>query len=180
MSSEIEKKYRLSTDQFKRLAEDLDELGSEYEGEVIEENLIFGGEFLRRRNAVVRIRITGKAFTLTFKRYVPDEPGFKHHIEHETAVTDASEMEAILREMELELVMVYEKRRRTWKLRDAEVVLDELPFGRFMEIEGTLPAIREVEMILEADKLEYEPETYPGLTLRYGVVSDGVTEARFE
>jgi adenylate cyclase class 2 len=180
MSSEIEKKYRLTPDQFKSLAADLDDLGAEYEGELNEENLIFGGELLKRKSALVRIRKTERAVTLTFKRFVPDDPGFKHHIEHETVVAGAAEMEAILRELGLELVLVYEKRRRTWKLRDAEVVLDELPFGHFMEIEGTLPAIREAEMILDAEKLEYEPETYPGLTLRYGVVSDGVSEARFE
>ncbi len=179
MPSEIEKKYRLSSEEFGRIAEDLDQLGAAYEGAVTEENLIFGGELLIRRNSVVRIRKTDESATLTFKRYVSNESGYKHHIEHESKISDAAEVEALLRELELVLVMVYEKRRRTWKLREAEVVLDELPFGLFMEIEGSPAAIREAEMILEAEKLEHEPETYPGLTQKFGVLSAGIREARF-
>jgi adenylate cyclase class 2 len=179
MASEIEKKYRLTPGDLERLSEDLRELGAEYSGEVSEENLIFSGELLMRRNAVVRIRKTERGSTLTFKRYVPDEPGFKHHIEHETVIGDPSEVESMLREMELELVIVYEKRRRTWRVRDAEVVLDELPFGLFMEIEGDPAAIREAEMILDAEGLEYEPETYPRLTQVFGKKNLGVYEARF-
>jgi hypothetical protein len=60
-----------------------------------------------------------------------------------------------------------------------EVVLDELPFGSFMEIEGPLTAIAEAEMLLGIEDLEVEHETYPRITARLGKLNNGIIEARF-
>ena len=76
-------------------------------------------------------------------------------------------------------VLIYEKKRRTYKFRSVEVVLDELPFGLFMEIEGSLTAIKEAEMLLGVEELEVEYETYPRLTARFGTKNGSVVEARF-
>ena len=46
-------------------------------------------------------------------------------------------MESILDALGFMPAMIYEKRRETWRLGATEVVIDELPFGLFMEIEGT-------------------------------------------
>ena len=75
--------------------------------------------------------------------------------------------------------LIYEKRRKSWKLNNTEVVLDELPFGRFMEIEGTAESIETVEALLSLKSSEVVDETYPALTARYGTNVDGVIEARF-
>jgi len=179
MANEIEKKYRLTAEDTARIAEDLDELGAEYQGAVSEENFIYSGPMLIEKNAVIRIRITEAGARLTFKQWVPREGDLKEHIEHETSIDDPAAAAGILRSLGFSVRLVYEKRRRTWKLRDAEVVLDELPFGLFMEIEGEPAAIREVEMILEAESLPPEPETYPRLTERLGVVAGEAKEARF-
>jgi len=38
---------------------------------------------------------------------------------------------------EFQPALVYEKRRTRWKIGTAEIALDELAFGLFMEIEGS-------------------------------------------
>jgi hypothetical protein len=49
-----------------------------------------------------------------------------------------------------------------------------------MEIEGTITAIKEAEMLLDIEDLETEHETYPRLTLRLGKRNGDVVEARFD
>ena len=50
--------------------------------------------------------------------------------------------------------LVYEKRRRTFRLDAAEIVLDELPFGDYMEIEADPDVIAGLEKLLGADEFE--------------------------
>jgi hypothetical protein len=59
-------------------------------------------------------------------------------------------------------------------------VLDELPFGLYIEIEGTVEAIREIEKLLAIGDLESVEETYPQLTIKYGDEINGIVEARFK
>ena len=75
--------------------------------------------------------------------------------------------------------MLYEKRRRKYVLQNIEVVLDELPFGLFMEIEGKLTESRMIEMLLDLEHLQIENNTYPKLTFHLGKEINGVIEARF-
>ena len=58
--------------------------------------------------------------------------------------------------------------------------MDELPSGLYMEIEGAITAIKEAEILLDADMLETEPMTYPRLTAKYGVRVGDLIEARFD
>ncbi|NNF00630.1 MAG: class IV adenylate cyclase [Pyrinomonadaceae bacterium] len=180
MSIEIEKKYRLTREQFMQVEKDLEELGAEYAGEDFEENILFGSEYLKHKNAVVRIRKTDRQNTLTYKQFVVAGPGGKQHIEHESIIDSPGEIAKVVEHLGLERRMVYEKRRKIWKFRDVEVVLDELPFGLYMEIEGALMAIAEAEMILEADDFEAEPKTYPFLTKEMGKKIENRIEARFD
>lgn len=179
MAEEIEKKYRLSREQFETAAGDLNAKGAEFFGSFSEVNLIFSSDELASKGAVARIRTTERGSTLTFKRRLLSDDGFKRHIEHETVISDAAVCIEILRELGLSERLIYEKRRRAWKFLETEVVLDELPFGLFMEIEGSPEAIVKVESALGADIFETEPETYPMLTEKLGISREGVTEARF-
>ena len=179
MAEEIEKKFRLSRAQFDRAAEDLAALGAEFIGTFSEVNLIFSSPQLEERSAVARIRTTEHGSTLTYKRWISSDAGVKRHIEHETEIGDPDAAAEILSELRLEVRLVYEKRRRAWKVRDAEVVLDELPFGLFMEIEGTPAAIGEAELVVAAEGFEPEPDTYPRLTERLGTRRGALIEARF-
>ena len=179
MAIETEKKYRLSETQFKQIAGELKEIGAEYIGEDFEENLIFGGEILGEQNAVLRIRKTQDKTILTYKKRIRNEFAVKQQIEHETEVADFEAIERIVESLGLIKSLVYEKRRRTWKFKETEIVLDELPFGFFMEIEGTITAIAETEMLTGAEDFETEHETYPHLTAQFGTQNGNAIEARF-
>lgn len=180
MSLEIEKKYRLTPSDRERLTRTLEELGAEFLGSESEENTIFSSEVLRDNGAIVRVRRTDTRVLLTYKRRVETQFDVKQQIEHEVEVSDAESVVAMLHELGLEPRLVYEKRRDTWKFRSVEIVLDELPFGLYMEIEGSVTAIKEAEVLLDADELETEHETYPALTSRLGKQRGNVVEARFD
>jgi adenylate cyclase class 2 len=176
---EIEKKYRLSHDRWADVVSSLRESGAEFVGEDLEENTIYGGEALDRTGGIVRIRKTQDRAILTFKRRVEHQSDVKQQIEHETEISDAAAAAEIIAELGLIPKLVYEKRRNTWRYRKTEIVLDELPFGLFMEIEGPITAIKEAEMLLGIEDLETEHETYPRLTARFGKRVADKIEARF-
>ena len=53
-------------------------------------------------------------------------------------------MDVILRRLGYVVALIYEKYRATYMLGDAEIVLDELPYGNFTEIEADEPTIERV------------------------------------
>lgn len=179
MAIEIEKKYILSNDQRKRVLASLEEFGAKYIGDDFEENTLYSGGVLNEKHAVLRVRKTGDKTILTFKERLANTSGIKQQIEYETAVEKAQELEKIIESLGFEKTLVYEKRRQTWNFRAVEIVLDELPFGQYMEIEGSVMAITEAEMLLDIEHLEAENETYPRLTQRFGVQNEKLVEARF-
>jgi adenylate cyclase class 2 len=180
MADEIEKKYRLSEEQKADVLESLKEIGAEFVGEDFEENILFSNDDLLEKQAVLRLRRIGEKTILTYKQKVQSNIAAKHHIEYETEVADFDEIAKIFESLGYRRSLVYEKRRRTWNFRQVEIVLDVLPFGDFMEIEGSLTAIAEAEMFLGAEDFEVVPETYPNLTLRFGKRKGDLIEARFD
>lgn len=180
MSIEIEKKYRLEPADREAVLAALNEEGAEFVGREFEENTIHSNADLRSKGAIVRIRKTENRSLLTFKRRIENEFDVKQQIEHEIEVSDAASAESIIAELGLKPVLVYEKYRDTWRFRSVEVVIDELPFGNYMEIEGSITAIKEAEMFLGLEDLVTEHETYPRLTSRFGAKVGELTEARFK
>jgi adenylate cyclase class 2 len=179
MPVEIEKKYRLTKKQRDAMLRRLLKLGSPA-GEVeFEENTIYRGGRLDVGGCALRLRrVNGRAL-LTFKERLPGKSSIKHQREEETEVMDADALDRILRSLELRPGLVYEKRRTSWQIGKAEVALDELPFGLFMEIEGPEQEIARVERQLEAESLPAVLETYPSLTAQLGKKRGGIIEARF-
>ncbi len=92
---------------------------------------------------------------------------------------DPDAMEAILARLGFFPALVYEKRRETWTLGKTEIVIDELPFGLFMEIEGAEQDIRDIESMLAIKRLRAESATYPRLTQKHGRDHGGVIQSRF-
>ena len=179
MPIEIEKKFRLSKKQREEVLQRLPEIGAQRKGEEFEVNTLYTGESLELSNSVLRLRRAGKRGILTFKQRFPSESDIKHQREEETRVEDPGAMEAILEAIGFEPALVYEKRRETWTLGKTEIVIDELPFGLFMEIEGSEQDIRDIEKKLAIKRLRTELATYPQLTQKHGVDQDGVIESRF-
>ena len=180
MAIETERKYRLSARRLDTVTAKLVELGAEYRKEVFEVNYQHRGGEMDEKGATLRLRKIGDFTVLTYKEKVKTETGTKQKIEYETSVADVDAMEKIIEHLGYRLTAVYEKRRKYWHLNDVEVVIDELPFGLFMEIEGTIEAIEEAEEMLGLKEAEREPRGYPRLTVKYGTMNGGVAEARFE
>jgi adenylate cyclase class 2 len=179
MAIEIEKKYRLNAEQREQIFINLKEIGAKFVGEDFEENTLYRGGILDEKHAVLRVRKIDDKTILTYKEPVPNSLAFKQQIEYETSVENAEEIEKIIENLGFTKALVYEKRRKIWHFRDVEIVLDELPFGLYMEIEGSVTAIAEAEMFLEIENIETEYETYPRLTQRFGVQKERLIEARF-
>ena len=179
MAIEIEKKFRLSDDWREQILANLEGLGAQFVSEDFEENTLYGGGILDEKRAVLRVRKIGSKTVLTYKERVENNSDIKHQTEFETIVESAEEIENIIAHLGFTKALVYEKRRKTWRLRDVEIMLDELPFGLYMEIEGSITAIAEAEMLLDAENFETEHETYPHLTSKFGVKKEFVIEARF-
>ncbi len=179
MGLEIEKKYRLSKKQREEVLLRLPDIGAKRKGEEFEVNTLYTGETLDVGHSVLRLRRIGDRGILTYKERFPSRSDIKHQREDETSVDDPDAMEAILDALGFRRALVYEKRRETWALGKTEIVIDELPFGLFMEIEGTEQNIRDVESKLAIKRLRSESSTYPQLSLKHGVDYDGIIESRF-
>lgn len=177
---EIEKKYRLTKDERARVLERLSEVGAEFCGEEFEENTLYSGGIINLKNCVLRLRRVGGGALLTYKERFPTTSAIKHQREDETRVDDAEAMAAILYALGYRPALIYEKRRATWRVGSAEVVVDELPFGFFMEIEGEEDAIMEAEKLLMLEEVKAEMATYPQLTAQHGKKNGELIEARFE
>jgi adenylate cyclase, class 2 len=179
MAIEIEKKYRITEDQLSDVLSALKDFSAEFIREDFEENILYQGGILDTKACVFRLRKLGDKATLTYKEPIQSEFAIKQRLEHETEISDAEAMENIIDGLGLKPILVYEKRRKTWHFRSVEIVLDELPFGLFMEIEGSITSIAEAEMILEIEHFEAENESYPSLTMKYGNQIEDVFESRF-
>lgn len=180
MSIETERKYRLSSKRLDEITQKLFDLGAVFDKEVFEVNYQHRGGKIDERGATLRLRKIGDFSVLTYKERIKSDDGAKRKVEFETTVADVDAMEKIIEKLGYKLSAVYEKRRKYWHLDDVEVVLDELPFGLYMEIEGTIEAIESAEEKLGLKEIEREPRGYPRLTIKYGKLKDGIAEARFE
>lgn len=177
---EIEKKYRLSKKQRDIVIAQLPNIGAKLRKEEFEENTLYGGNSMDLNHSILRLRRVGRKAMLTFKERFPSTSSIKHQREDETAVDDPEAMDAILDALGFTPVLVYEKRRQTWRLGNAEIVIDELPFGLFMEIEAREEDIRDVERRLAIKGLRSERATYPQLTMKHGKRFGDLVEARFD
>src|SRR5713101_3063845 len=136
MPIEIEKKYRLTEKQREQIVGRLRELKARPRKEEFEENTLYGCGVINFGRRALRLRRVGDRAILTFKERLPTPSSIKHQREEETEVADADAVDAILTALGFEAVLIYEKRRTRWKIGEAEVLIDELPFGLFMEIEA--------------------------------------------
>ena len=89
---------------------------------------------------VLRLR-QDEAVKLTYKADASMERGIVSRFEAEVEVSDFDTMDVILKRLGYEVALIYEKYRTTYTLEGVEIVLDELPFGDFSEIEGDAATI---------------------------------------
>lgn len=180
MPIEIEKKYRLTLKDRRAIEKHLRALGSKPKPLEHEENTIYRGGTLGFDLRALRLRRVNGEAILTLKERIPTDSPIKHQNENETRVNNADATDAILRGIGFEPALVYEKRRTRWDVGRAKVVIDELPYGLFMEIEASEKEIKRVEKLIDAEKLPAVTETYPAMTAQLGKKNrKGIIEARF-
>jgi adenylate cyclase, class 2 len=180
MPTEIEKKYRLTPVDRESVIDKLKSAPAVLVSEDVEENIIYAGGTLDEQRSLLRLRRTQRGAWLTFKSSLDSVSEIKHRIEEESRVDDPDAVDATLRALGFTVRLVYEKRRMTWTYRAVEIVIDELPFGLYMEIEGAIEAIQEAEKDLGFERLEVEHSSYPQLTRERGQITGNCTESRFD
>lgn len=128
-------------------------------------------ESLTQQDIVVRLRQDTRT-RLTYKEPSDSDvgDGIRALFEAELEVSDFDTMELILGRLGYHPYLVYEKWRTTYALDDAEIVLDELPFGNFVEIEGAEKTIHHLLAKLDL-------HSAPRFALSYTVLFDHVKEA---
>ncbi len=132
---------------------------------VFERNLRFdlpdGG--LRAKGEVLRLRRDTES-RLTFKGASQIVEGIITRPELEFTVGDFESARKFLEALGYRQVAVYEKYRTVYELGDCHIMLDELPYGDFTEIEGTNAAdIRSTAETLGLDMAAAVKDSYLGL-----------------
>lgn len=140
---EVEVKFFL--DDINRMQCRIADLGAESQGRVFENNIRYDddGHNLSRKQSLLRLRQDNKAI-LTFKsKPAETSRDFKIFDELEVEVSDFNTMQKILASLGLQAVQRYEKWRETMILGSTAFLLDTMPYGTFLEIEGQENDIRQ-------------------------------------
>ena len=168
IADEIETKFAVADFDAVRLA--LSAAGGLRRARCFEENVVLDDATgtLRGRDVLLRIRRDAACkVTVKLPSDGPERGGLKIRREIETEVADAVALEAIFAALGYVPFLRYEKVRETWQVGDVLVCLDELPFGRFLEIEGPAAAIPELAGRLGLSMEQARPETYHELHQAY-------------
>lgn len=100
---------------------------------------------LTSRGIVIRLR-EDDSIKLTYKEPGIIERGIITREELEVEVSDFDTMQAILSKFGYEPTMLYEKYRAIYSYHNTHIMLDELPYGDFIEVEGEKD---DIEWVLE-------------------------------
>jgi len=120
---------------------------------VLETNIRFdlpdGG--LRSEGRVLRLR-QDTAARLTYKGAGKSEQGIVNRTEIEFTVEDFNKAKNFLEALGYQKLLQYNKYRTTYELEHCHIMLDELPYGNFVEIEGeNITTIRSTAAKLNLD-----------------------------
>jgi adenylate cyclase class 2 len=129
-----------------------------------EHNLRFDtsrGDF-SQAGRVLRLR-QDSSVRLTYKGPAQLKSGASDRLEIEFTADDFAAARDLLIALDYQIVFIYEKYRTTYALQGVEVMLDELPYGNFIEIEGELPALRSAAERLGLDWTAAIPRSYHDL-----------------
>ncbi|MCE2488999.1 MAG: class IV adenylate cyclase [Anaerolineae bacterium] len=146
----------------------LESMGAQPRGErVLERNLRYEDDSnsLAARDIVLRLRQDARA-RLTLKMPGDSAPGrdaILRRFEAEVEVSDFDTAALILERLGYQVQLHYEKYRSTWALGTAEIALDELPCGNFVEIEGDEEQIEHAVMALALENAPRLPMSYAAI-----------------
>ena len=109
-----------------------------------EDNWLFDtpDERLTRQGRLLRLRRDHRNLITYKEPPTHPDPDFKVRHEYEIEVSDFAQAHTILEKLGFTPSRRYEKYRETFTYQGAEIVLDEVPVGIFMEIEAPREVIR--------------------------------------
>ena len=160
MKKEIELKFRIEKPSL--ISEKLKEVEAKFLGKTFEKTIKFETKDndLKKQGKFVRIR-TGFKNVITFKRMINKiDKDFKEREEIEVEISDPEKIKKILENLGFTKKWVMEKYREKWQWGRAEIVIDKLPFGSFVEIEGSKKAIEKTAKVLGLNLKERITATY--------------------
>lgn len=153
---------------------------------IFERNIRFDNSWdgLRMQGKLLRLRQDATA-RLTYKgepqEAIESEVRVREEVEIE--VSDFQKALALLNRIGFEPKQVYEKYRETFVFGRVEVVLDEMPFGDFVELEGEETSIRAAAGALDLDWSQRIVANYLAIMARlqerFGLEFDDVTFENF-
>ena len=141
---EIEVKFYLP--EIKPLRDHLLAMGAVHQGRAFETNVRFedASNSLKKKGILLRLRKDDR-IRLTLKSRLPQtDTEFKMHRELEIDVGDFDVCHSILQGLGFRPVQSYEKWRETFVLNDTYLLIDTMPYGVFLEIEGQKSRIRDI------------------------------------
>jgi adenylate cyclase class 2 len=122
---------------------------------------------LSRQYQMLRLRKT-HTVTITFKGSASVLEGVSRRQEIETEMGDFEIAKSLLEALGYQVTRIYEKYRTEYQLDGLTIALDELPYGNFVEIEGTGPEkIRQAAARLGLDPAVNIPANYLMLLDRF-------------
>jgi len=158
MKTEIEVKFEVKNPDFIR--KKLKKAGTKFLGKAFERTIRFDtkDKKLEKEGKFLRVR-TGFKNVITFKRKIRSKK-FREREEIEFEISNPKEMEIILESLGFLRKRVMEKYREKWLFKNAEIVIDKLPMGNYIEIEGTKNEILKTARILNLNFKESIADTY--------------------
>jgi adenylate cyclase class 2 len=149
-----------------RIAARLKELNAELvQPRVLETNLRLDlpDGSLTKTGQVLRLRRDTET-RLTYKGAGQNKSGVLDRQEIEFTVEDDQKARQFLEALGYRKSMLYEKYRTTYELEKALIMLDELPYGSFLEIEGeTVEQIQDISSRIHLDWNAAIPSSYTAL-----------------
>lgn len=163
MNIEIEAKF-LNVD-IEKVRQQLKELGAVCEQPMrLMRRVVIETAELHKKNGYLRVRDEGDRCTLTYKQF--DELSINGAKELETTVGNFDTVVALFRQLEPTRYSYQESKRETWKLGEAEVVIDEWPWLKpYIEIEAA--SEDEVREVAEKIGFKWQNAAFGGIMAAY-------------
>lgn len=165
MSSEIEIKFPVENEE--KLVSRLIALGAQKTSDGLEHNIVFDDGDIRKRGILLRLRKTPSGKNVITLKTTICKGEFKEANEVEIEVSDFAKAKAMLATLGYEIWWIYEKEKTRYILGGTAIDIDRLPFGKFMEIEGSETGIRSAITKLGLDPKKGIKETYLELYQQY-------------
>lgn len=164
MMTQLETEVKLYYPNLEQLEATLREYAEQLHDRVYEQNIRYDldDNSLTKRGVVVRLR-QDHSVKLTYKEPGNIERGIITREELEVEVSDFETMEKILEKFGYTPAMTYEKYRTTYLWHGTQIMLDELPYGNFIEVEGSSDNIERVLDELGLTDVQRREDSYSKL-----------------